>query len=191
MTFKPLFSAVLLLAITGVGCTSVSSTYDATGQRKSMTINGNTHYFDNEDRLVMSREQYKSYIASGAVQPPVQIDNNRGMKVSPEELAVLMQDRAAFYNKMDGKSETPDEVSVLVSKGSLRGNLMRIANELGYTSVEWSIPTEYSIPEPYAVTGLHRRAVIVNIIGDFPIKVIAEEDKNRLVFSPQSVGYTP
>lgn len=189
MTAKPLYTVLLLSALSLAGCSLMPGASDSSATGKSITINGKKHYYDDKGNLVMSRKDYENYILTGAAKPPISTDPKRNMAVTAEELAVLMKDRSAFYAKLDGKNDEPNEVSVLMTAGTLKENLMRIAEELFYTSVEWQVTEEFEILKPFAVTGVHRRAVIVNIINDYPIKVFADEDNDRLVFTPSSIGY--
>lgn len=176
---------VFLTSIIAISGCSSSSQKPESHKDAFLTIQSNKHYYDSNGYLLMTREDFKNYVSTGKVTPAPSPKQTKVHKFSPDEFAVLMKDKTAFYSELDGQSPEKGEVSVLIKKGTLEENLKRITKELGYDSVQWEVKDSDRLifQKPTAITGIHRRAVIINAIKDFPVKAFFEEDKSHITFS--------
>ncbi len=152
-----------------VGALTACSTVDVM-QDKAVRIDGEVYYYNEAGEIELTEEELRQMESSGNIVRIKHVAPTGALILDPEEMTVLMQDRAVFYSELDKKNPS-GEVSVLIKKGSLRKNLERIIKEEGWEGVAWNSSVDYYVPKPFAIVGPDVQTVVIEALNGYPVYV--------------------
>ena len=94
-----------------VGALAACSTVDVM-QDKAVRIDGEVYYYNEAGEIELTEEELRQMESSGNIVRIKHVAPTGALILDPEEMTVLMQDRAVFYSELDKKNPS-GEVSVL------------------------------------------------------------------------------
>jgi len=163
-TFSKALSFFSIAGVLGA-CSAVDVMQD-----KAVRIDGEVYYYNEAGEIELTEDELKQMELAGNIVRIKHVAPTGALILDPEEMTVLMQDRAVFYSELDNKNPE-GEVSVFIKKGSLRNNLERILKEEGWNSVAWKPSVDFYVPQPFAIVGPDLQTVIVETLNDYPVFV--------------------
>jgi hypothetical protein len=157
-------------------CTAIDVWLD-----KAVRINGDVYYYNDSGEIEVSEEKLKEMENQGNIVRIKHVAPSGALIVDPEEMTILMQDRAVFYSELD-RTDSDGSVSALIKKGSLRKNLERIFEEHGLPVAAWNLPLDYYVSKPFAVVGADLQAIILESLNGYPVYVSFDQKGVPIAF---------
>jgi len=130
-------------------------------------LNGKPYPVDTNGNVVISKTELKLLHDQGAQQF---FPSNDGVVLSSNELNVLMQDKEAFFAYTKNPEFNAQKESVFVlQKGSLKSNLIRLAEKKGVNKIFWEPDFDFYVPTNKIIKANSFSIIISQILEDFNI----------------------
>lgn len=167
-------AALALAAFASVGCTTLDVYQD-----KAVKIGDDVFYYNEDGQIEMSAAKLDELVAKKQAVRIKHVSNTDALILDPEELAVLMKDQEVFFSKLDNNPLVNEE-SFLVSKGSLKENMIRLAQEAGWETIQWDSVHNYYVESPVAIAAESYLEIAFEMIAPYPLMASFAKEQNQL-----------
>lgn len=163
--------------VSTIGCTTLDVYFD-----KAVEIDGEAYYFNDAGEIEMSSEKLAELQDNKKVLRIKHVSKTDALILDPEELTVLMQDQEVFFSNLDN-NPLKEEQSFVLAKGSLKSNLLRLAKEAGWETIQWDGVHNYYIESPQVIIGEDFLSIAIEIISQYPLTGIFDNEIKQLKIS--------
>jgi hypothetical protein len=108
------------------------------------------------------------------------------MTIDPVEKSKLVGTTGSKLASENTGASTPHPLTLNVEVGSLKENFRRVAGQHGWLKINWFLPVDYYVNEPYSVTGDDFESVVMKMADRFPLYVSFDEKDRSLSISPRA-----
>ncbi len=130
-------------------------------------FNGDNYKVNESGEIVLTKTELKQLQDKGAKEF---YPSSEGIEINGQVLNILMQDKDAFFTYTKNPNLNNNHESVfVVTKGSLKENIIRLSEQKGVNSIRWDLDYDFYIPSNKIITAKNYSVILSLMLKHFNV----------------------